>query len=246
AKYSDPGGRIEVMVERDGEDGVLRVRDTGIGISPAMLPRVFELFTQAERGPDRAEGGLGIGLTVARTLVELHGGRIEARSEGVGKGAEFVMRVPALPARSEESRSAVRPAPAGWRRARVLLVEDNVDAAESLRMLLELLGHHVRVAHDGLSAFDVADADPPDVMLIDIGLPGLDGYEVARRIRRHPHLKRTVLVALTGYGREEDRHRALSAGFDHHLVKPVDVDTLQGLVQRLREGDGAAPSPSVH
>lgn len=235
AKYTERGGRIELLAERHGREAVLRVRDSGIGIAPDMLPRVFDLFAQSERALDRAQGGLGIGLTVVRSLVQLHGGTVAAHSEGLGKGAEFVVRLPALP---EVHADEVTPRPREERthpqvRVRVLLVEDNSDAADSLAMLLELLGHHVRVAHDGVVALEVAPANVPDVMLVDIGLPGIDGYEVARRVRQHPELKHVVLVALTGYGREEDRRRALAAGFDYHLVKPVDPDLLQGLVARL-------------
>jgi PAS domain S-box-containing protein len=233
AKYTPPGGRIDVTAARHGDEVVISVRDSGIGIAAETLPRVFDLFTQAARGLDRAQGGLGIGLTVARRLVELHGGRIEARSEGAGKGAEFVVRLAA-----PRAAGALAPAPHAAQpfrpgRARIVLVEDNLDAAETLTMLLELLGHDVRVVHDGVAAIDVARANPPDVMLMDIGLPGMDGYEVARRIRQSPDLKHIVLVALTGYGADDDRQRAFAAGFDHHLVKPVNLEKLEGLVTRL-------------
>jgi PAS domain S-box-containing protein len=234
AKYTDPGGRIELFLERDKRDAVLRVRDNGIGISADMLPRIFDLFSQAERGLDRAQGGLGIGLTVVRSLVELHGGRIQATSDGVGQGAEFIVRIPAVGAGVAESATSVAQE-VGTKRsssARILLVEDNIDVAESLLMLLEVLGHDVAVAHDGPSALEIAAGDPPDVMLIDIGLPEMDGYEVARRARRHPALSSILLVALTGYGRDDDREQALKAGFDHHLVKPVDPKILQTLVAR--------------
>ncbi|TMA82882.1 MAG: PAS domain S-box protein, partial [Deltaproteobacteria bacterium] len=180
-KYTEPGGRISVSVERQGDEGVIRVCDSGIGIAPDMLPHVFELFTQSPRALDRAEGGLGIGLTIVRRLVELHGGRIEARSEGIRKGAEFVVWLPARPAMPEEAAEAPRVDVGRQSHARVLVVEDNVDAAEGLTMLLELLGHHVRVVHDGGAALEAAQANTPDVMLIDIGLPGMDGYEVAHR-----------------------------------------------------------------
>src|SRR5438552_3409473 len=192
-----------------------------------------------QSGLDRARGGLGIGLTVARRLVELHGGRIEAHSKGLGKGAEFVVTMPALPAASEEIRPGPAPEPVPQRAARVLLVEDNPDTAESLTMLLELLGHRVRAVHDGVAALDAARTNVPDVMLVDIGLPGMDGYEVARRVRRDPHVRHVVLVALTGYGREEDKQHAMAAGFDYHLVKPVKPDALHGLVARLAEDEAA-------
>jgi signal transduction histidine kinase/ActR/RegA family two-component response regulator len=244
-KYTEPGGRIGISVEQQGDEAVIRVRDSGIGIAPDMLPQVFDLFTQAARGLDRAQGGLGIGLTVVYRLVELHGGRIEAHSAGIGKGSEFVVRLPALPPTAEEAAEQPRVEPAPQFRARVLIVEDNLDAADSLAMLLEVCGHQVRVVHDGGSALDVAQATMPDVMLIDIGLPGIDGYDVARRIRQHRDLKSVILVALTGYGRDEDRQRALAAGFDYHLVKPVNPEALHGLVARLGNAKPDTP-PTLH
>jgi signal transduction histidine kinase/PAS domain-containing protein/ActR/RegA family two-component response regulator len=244
AKYTEAGGRIDVTSERQGDEAAIRVRDTGIGIAPELLPRMWELFVQGDRALDRAQGGLGIGLTLARRLVELHGGKIEARSEGPGRGAEFVVRLPASSMASGESLPSAAPQPPPDRCARVLLVEDNPDTAESLIMFLEVLGHRVCPVYDGAAALDAARTSPPDVMLVDIGLPGMDGYEVARRVRRDPGLDRVVLVALTGYGREEDRERAMAAGFDFHLVKPVSPDALHGLVARLGGLDAA--KPTVH
>jgi two-component system CheB/CheR fusion protein len=211
----------------------VHVRDTGIGITAEMLPRVWDLFSQAMPTLDRAQGGLGIGLTIARRIVELHGGRIDAHSAGLGKGAEFVVTLAVLPAMSEEVRPPVIPEPVRQKAARVLLVEDNPDVAEGLAMLLEVLGHRVRAVYDGVAAMDAARANIPDVMLVDIGLPGIDGYEVARRVRRDPDLKHIVLVALTGYGRDEDKKQAMAAGFDYHIVKPVSPDALHGLMTRL-------------
>ncbi len=244
AKYTEPGGRIDLTSERRDDEVAVRIRDTGIGIAPEVLPRIWDLFSQADRALDRAQGGLGIGLTVARRLVELHGGRIEAFSQGLGTGAEFVVMLPALPAARQEVRPRVPPEPILQRAARVLVVEDNRDAAESLSMLLELFGHRVRAVYDGVTALDAARANTPDVMLIDIGLPDMDGYEIAQRVRRDPDLRRVVLVALTGYGREEDQQQALAAGFDYHLVKPVNPDALHGLVARFAK-DPKEPS-TVH
>jgi PAS domain S-box-containing protein len=235
AKYTDPGGTVTVSAERDHEQAVIRVRDNGIGIPPEVLPRVFDLFTQAERSLDRAQGGLGIGLTLVRRIVELHGGTVEAKSLGAARGSEFIIRLPARPWVATEVTPTPKSRRAGSERrpARVLMVEDNPEAAESLMMILELLGHQARVVHDGRTAIDAARANLPDVMLIDIGLPGMNGYEVAQAIRRDATLKHLVLVALTGYGLSEDKARAMAAGFDHHLVKPVDLDALQELVERV-------------
>jgi CheY-like chemotaxis protein len=222
-----------VTAERLGEELVLRVRDTGIGLSPELLPRVFELFVQGDDAIDRTRGGLGIGLTLVRALVELHGGHVAATSPGVGLGSEFMVRLPALPpTMSAPAPVAERPSASG-RRLRILVVEDNQDAAESLTTLLELWGHEVRVAYDGLAALRLAEAAPPDVILSDLGLPGMDGYELARQLRTRPAFGRVVLVALSGYGRDEDRRLAAEAGFDHHLVKPPDLDTLLQLIGNI-------------
>jgi PAS domain S-box-containing protein len=233
AKYTHPGGTVAVTGRRDGADAVVEVRDDGMGIAPDVLPRIFELFAQGERSLDRAQGGLGIGLTLARRIVELHGGTLTARSEGLGKGATFTVRLPAAAAVATPATAAVDPADRVEHAARVLMVEDNPDAAESLVMILELLGHHVRIVNDGMSALRIARANVPDVMLVDIGLPGMSGYDVARAVREDVGLKRLVLIALTGYGRPEDKTRALEAGFDYHLVKPVDATDLAQLVSRV-------------
>jgi signal transduction histidine kinase len=231
AKYTEPGGRIRLAAEpRDGEL-VVRVRDNGIGVRPEMLPKIFNLFQQADRPPDRASDGLGIGLTLVKSLVELHGGRVSAHSAGPGRGSEFVVRLP-LPARPGEGRPAARPARAagGGSGRRVLVVEDNADAADSLALLLRATGYEVRVVGDGPAALEAAPGFRPDVVLLDIGLPKMDGYEVARRLRRDPATGDVLLVALSGYGQDEDRRRSHAAGFDAHFVKPVELEKLQALL----------------
>ncbi|HEX8201798.1 MAG TPA: response regulator [Isosphaeraceae bacterium] len=236
AKYTEPGGHITVQAGRDGDFAVVRVRDTGIGIAPELLPRVFDLFTQAERSLDRSQGGLGIGLTLVRRLVELHGGGVHVISAGAGQGSEFVVRLPL--GAPEPARAADRPAPAAEagepQPHRVLVVDDNTDGARVLARLLQAGGHRVRVAHDGPSALEAARAEPPDVVLLDIGLPGMDGYEVAQRLKAMEGPDHALLVALTGYGQEEDRRRSVEAGIDHHLIKPVDPGALQDLLARHR------------
>jgi CheY-like chemotaxis protein/two-component sensor histidine kinase len=239
ARYTEPGGRIDVTLRRDGGAAVLEVADTGVGIEPHLLPRVFNLFEQAERPLDRAQGGLGIGLTLVRKLVELHGGRVEASSPGPRRGSTFTVRLPALDrAPGLPAVADGRPAP---RARRVLVVDDNRDLAESLAMVLRLWGHDVRVAYDGRSALETAQEYAPEVVLLDIGLPQLDGFEVARRLRQRPELRQARLVAITGYGRDEDRRRSAEAGFDLHLTKPVDPAELQPL---LVDADGHADDHS--
>ena len=236
AKYTEPGGMVSVSAMRDGGDVVIRVCDNGMGISPEILPRVFDLFTQGDRSLDRPGGGLGIGLTLVRRIVELHGGTVEAKSPGIGEGAEFIIRLPALPSGVDEAPANLRELerkPAAQHPARVLVVEDNADSAESLEMLLAVLGHEVRIVQDGMAALEAARANMPDIMLIDIGLPGMDGYEIARSIRGEVSLRHLVLVALTGYGRPEDKAEAMAAGFDYHLVKPVDLNELNEVVTRF-------------
>lgn len=240
AKFTPPGGMLDVVLYREDGKAVLRVRDSGIGISTAMLPRIFDLFTQGETSPDRTQGGLGIGLTLAKQIVEMHGGRIDARSDGRGKGCEFEISLPLLAERAEKSASSSEAAPREHARSRrVLIVEDNADAAESLTMLLEFLGHDVRIERDGAAALDALGSGDFQAVLIDIGLPDMDGYELARRIRMLPGSRTKLLVALTGYGQEEDKRRALSAGFDQHLVKPVDVERLQNLLIESAESGSA-------
>jgi signal transduction histidine kinase/ActR/RegA family two-component response regulator len=231
ARYTPEGGRIWLTAATEGGEAVVRVRDTGIGIPPEMLSHIFGLFAQAERPQERAGGGLGIGLSLVKSLTEMHGGAVEAHSAGPGRGSEFVVRWP-LPGEEAPAHVEAPPKspPAAERAVRILVVDDNVDGAASLAMLLRLWGHDVAVAHDGPAALRAADAQRPQVALLDIGLPGMDGYELARRLRARPGLDRTALVALTGWGQEEDRRRSQEAGFDHHLVKPVDLSALQELL----------------
>ncbi len=228
AKYTEAGGEITLTAARAGEEAVVRVRDTGMGMSPQMVERAFDLFAQGERTLERTESGLGIGLTLVRSLVELHGGRVTASSEGPGRGSEITVRLPALPAAA----AGAIPAPAAVAvvARRVLVVDDNVDGAESAAMLLKLDGHDVRVAHTGPDALAVAHEFVPDVVVLDIGLPGMDGYAVARALREDRVVAHVRLIAVTGYGRDDDRRRAQAAGFDDHLVKPVDIETLSALL----------------
>jgi signal transduction histidine kinase len=230
AKYTEPGGRVWLTVERAGEQAVVSVRDTGIGIRPDMLPRVFELFAQEGRSPDQAGAGLGIGLTLVRNLVELHGGSVTVHSEGPGKGSEFRVRLPVRETAPEEPVESTPEKPPASQR-RILIVDDNVDSAQSCALLLQLQGHTTRVAHDGPEALEAARAFRPEVVLLDIGLPkGMSGHDVARALRQQPDTESALLIALTGYGLEEDHLQSREAGFDHHLTKPADPERLQQLL----------------
>ena len=233
AKYTEPGGKIRVSAERLGNDCVLRVKDNGIGIAAELLPRIFELFVQADKSLDRAQGGLGIGLTLVKRLVEMHGGAVEAHSGGIGEGSEFVVRLRAVPEVAGLKPEDAPPQQAKPGKAlRILVVDDNVDTAESLAMLLRLVGHQVRTEHTGPKGLQAAVSEKPDVVLMDIGLPGMDGCQVAERIREHQDLKAMRLIAISGYGQEADQRRCEKAGFSHHLVKPVDPAKLQELLSR--------------
>ena len=236
AKYTADGGQIEIAVEQIGDEAVVRVRDTGVGISPELLPRIFDLFTQAERSLDRSQGGLGIGLCLVQRLVEMHGGRVDVTS-ALGQGSEFVVHLPVI---SEPSPPPVTstdiPEPTGPE-LRVLVVDDNVDAAESVALLLEAAGHQVRMANDGLVALKAAAEFLRQVVLLDLGLPGLDGFEVAKRLRQLPALSGVVLIAVTGYGQDSDRERSQESGFDHHLVKPADFKQVRQILAGVKISD---------
>ncbi|HET7695019.1 MAG TPA: ATP-binding protein [Vicinamibacterales bacterium] len=239
AKYTDGGGRVVIKGALEGDMVAVRVADTGIGIDPMMLPRVFEMFTQERQTLDRTAGGLGLGLTIVRNLVQLHGGTVEAYSEGRGRGSEFVVRLPAAPSAHEaaalaEAASAERDLPREG--LPVLVVDDNADAADMLREYVGALGYRVTVALDSLAALRAADENPPAIALLDIGLPVMDGFELARRFRESDRHAAIKLVAITGYGQETDRQRSRDAGFDAHLVKPVDMDQLEHLLSVLTTG----------
>jgi signal transduction histidine kinase len=231
-KYSEPGQPITIAVSRDGGNAVIRVRDAGMGIHPEMLPRVFDMFRQADRTGGRSRGGLGIGLSLVKRIVELHGGTVTAHSEGLGLGSEFVVRLPAI----EGPGRSVADQPAGssvLARRKILVVDDNADAAESLAALLSIGGHETRMAHDGPEALQQAERFHPDIVFLDIGMPTLDGHETAKLIRRQPWGKDMVLVALTGWGQSEDRRRSKDAGFNHHLVKPADPAVVEKLLASI-------------
>ena len=243
AKYTPEGGHIWLEADRVDNDVVLRVRDTGMGISSSLLPHIFELFTQGARTLDRAQGGLGIGLTLVKRIVDMHGGRVEAHSAGEGEGSEFIVRLPLLVSRMAAG-SQPQPSSAakgGESQLRVLVVDDNVDAAESIAMLLSLEGYDVRSVHAAHEALEAAQTFLPHLVLLDIGLPDMDGYEVARRLRSQQRLESMRVVAITGYGQQADRDRARAAGFDEHLVKPVDPDALHEVLGELASEKNARP-----
>jgi PAS domain S-box-containing protein len=233
AKFTDQGGRVFVClaVDRESQRAVIRVRDTGIGIEPEMLPHVFETFAQADRSLDRSLGGLGLGLALVKGLVDLHGGEVRARSEGLGQGAEFTILLPLAPSGTAPRSEEISAPPRAARPIRVLIVEDHPDSAQTLRELLELTGHTVEVAYTGAQAVKIAPAFQPDAVLCDLGLPGLNGFQVAQALRRNPMTAGARLVALSGYGQEEDQTRSREAGFDEHLTKPVEFAQLARLLE---------------
>jgi CheY-like chemotaxis protein len=242
AKYTERGGCISLVAERQDDGVVVRVKDTGIGIPPDTLPRLFEMFYQADRSLERAQSGLGVGLALVRRLVEAHGGRVEARSEGVGKGSEFIVRLPVL----AEPPTVVAVPQAGSQERnvitglRILVADDNRDSADLFAMFLEMMGNEVQTAYDGVAAVEEAERFRPDAVLLDIGMPRLNGEDACRRIRSTPWGRDAVLIAVTGWNHEENRRRIVEAGFDAHLVKPVDPSGLAELLaSRLRAPQGA-------
>ncbi len=232
AKYSPAHKRIWLEGSRDGAELVIRVRDEGVGIAPELLPNVFKIYWQVDRSVDRSQGGLGIGLAVVRSLVEMHGGSITAHSHGLDKGSEFVVRLPVGDGRSQPQPSS--PQTHATYARRILLVDDSADTSNLLAILFRHQGHSVTIASDGQQALAALDQSLPDFAFIDIGLPDMDGYQLAQTIRARPGGDRIVLVAVTGYGQPEDRRRALEAGFDDHLLKPVKLDDLSEVLIRQR------------
>jgi len=233
AKYTNDGGHIWLTVQQEGAEVVLRVRDTGVGIDPEILPHIFELFTQAERTLDRSQGGLGIGLALVKRLLEMQGGTV-AVSSALGNGSEFIVRLPTVP--SPEQQPLAAPIEKGQSTGpllRVLVVDDNVDSAMTMGMLLRASGHEIRMVHDGLAVLEAATNYRPHLVLLDIGLPGLNGFEVAKQLRLQPAFQNILLVAMTGYGQDSDRQRSQEAGFDHHLVKPANFEQVLNILSTV-------------
>ncbi|MDB5912814.1 MAG: putative histidine kinase, hybrid, partial [Ramlibacter sp.] len=240
AKYTPPGGQIRLRSWREGDQACIEVQDNGIGIPPDMLDKVFSLFTQIDVGATTSNG-LGIGLFLVRGLVQMHGGTVTATSRGLGLGSTFLVRLPCLPTVHSlpETTHTMTSADSSATPTRVLVVDDNVDAAETLVTFLDMLGLQAQAVHEGTAALAAAQAFSPDVVLLDIGLPGMDGYQVARVLRADPQVGRARLIALTGWGAESDRKRAMDAGFDHHLTKPVDLGVLEDLLRKVHQGQGS-------
>lgn len=234
ARYSDSGKRIWLTVSRNGQQARISVRDEGIGIRPEMLPKIWDMFVQADRKTKNSQGGMGIGLTLVRTLVEMHGGSVCALSQGLGTGSEFIVSLPLMEDQQTKAvAQQVDPRFAIARQRIILIVDDNADAAQALSLILQKGGHQVTVANDGVAALHLAEKQHPEIALLDIGMPGMDGYELASRFKQHPKLREVKLVALTGWGQQEDRERSKKAGFDSHRVKPIDLTDLTQLLAEL-------------
>lgn len=234
AKYTEPGGRISLTANLEGDEVVVTVEDTGIGIPAEALPHLFEMFSQVDRNLERAQGGLGIGLALVKGLTQSHGGTVEGRSAGIGKGSSFVVRLPVAQDESVQEKQRPRNSATSVSKWRILVVDDNRDGASSLAMLLTVMGHDTRIAHDGVEGVELAEAFRPDLIVLDIGLPKMNGLDACRRIRERPWAKNVVIVAATGWGQEEDRRRSEAADFDHHLVKPIDAAALEKLAEKGR------------
>jgi CheY-like chemotaxis protein len=230
----DQGGHIWIGLEQQGTEAILRVRDTGVGIAPELLPRIFDLFTQADKSLDRSQGGLGIGLSLVQSLVTMHHGRVEAYSTP-GQGSEFIVTLPVLLSLQLSTAVLAEIAKAPAHVLRVLVVDKNVDSAKSFANLLQACGHNARLAHDGAGAMQAALEYVPQVVLLDIGLPVMSGYDVAKWLRQQPSLMGVLIIAVTGYGQEADRQRSREAGFDHHLVKPLDFAKLEGILSAVAD-----------
>src|SRR6185369_6208854 len=244
AKYTERGGNIWLTAEREGDHVRVSVRDTGIGIPTSALQTIFDLFSQVDRPIERSAGGLGIGLALVKGLVEMHGGTVEATSPGQGQGSTFTVRLPVLKERTEPLAAPLveSPADSSGSQRRILVVDDNCDSASSMAMMLELLGNEVRTAHNGLEAVDLAEEFRPQVVLMDIGMPQLNGYEATRRIRDQPWGRDMTIIALTGWGQETDRALSKEAGCDGHLVKPVNLTDLEKLLDQVQEDRSSAPT----
>ncbi len=239
AKYTERGGQISLSAVRQRNLAVVTVRDSGVGIPAHMLPRIFDMFTQVDRSIERSRGGLGIGLSIVKSLIELHGGSVEAKSAGHGMGSEFIIRLPVVLSLADEDRNEPDQATVAAKlRRRILVVDDNRDAAISLAIMLKLFGNETQTAYDGLEALELASTFRPDLVMLDIGMPKLNGYDTAIRIREQPWGKNMILVALTGWGQEEDKRRAFAAGFNFHMVKPIDLAALEKLLAGVQTSAG--------
>jgi CheY-like chemotaxis protein len=234
AKYTNPKGQIDLKVVKEGNDVVISIRDNGVGIPAELMPRLFTLFTQARPALERSEGGLGVGLALVRGLVTLHGGHVQARSAGANRGSDFIVHLPMSPVANADGPTDPALTPESRHRGlQVMVVDDNQDVVESCKTLLELSGHRVSTAYTGREALELAENLHPDVILLDIGLPDISGYEVARRVRATSWGANADLIAVTGWGQDTDRERAFRSGFDHHLTKPISTDSLETLLQSL-------------